>query len=143
MGTENLPARFANGLFWVVATENADGTVTLDSTGMVGNGRAELSLVVEPRLASVASLGVFADGALAIQPGTIVDGYDSGASEYEKAVKSGIGGGGLGGLGLGGLTGPAPEPLGKLGANGPIQASGTKAAPTVIDGDLTPGPGRP
>jgi hypothetical protein len=158
VGTENLPARFANGLFWVEATENADGTVTLDSTGMVQNGRAELSLVVEPRLASVASLGVFADSKLSIEPGMLIDGYDSGATEYEQSLLEislgagglgigvgGLGGGdGLGGLGLGG-SGPGstpPAPLGKLGANDDIEVSGTQALPTVIHGDLTPGPGK-
>ena len=154
VGTENLPARLGNGLFWVEATENADGTVTLESTGMIRNGRAELSLVVEPRLTSVASLGVFADDKLSIQPGMLIDGYDSGATEYEQTLQlpllggglevglgGGLGGLGLGGLGLGG-AGAAPAPLGKLGANDDIEVSGTKAAPTVIHGDLTPGPGK-
>lgn len=147
VGTENLPARLGNGLFWVEATENADGTVTLESTGMIQNGRAVLSLVVEPRLTSVASLGVFADDKLSIQPGMLIDGYDSGATEYEQTLQlqllgGGLGGGlGLGGLGLGGEA-AAPAPLGKIGANDDIEVHGSKAAPTVIHGDLTPGPGK-
>jgi len=143
VGTQAAPARFGNGLFWVEATDNPDGTVTLDSTGMVANAEAELSLVVEPRLSSVAALGVFADVRLDIGPGMVSDGYDSGASAYEQSVltaKLSSPGGVL--PGVGGGSAYAPPPLGKTGSNGPILVTGTGPTPTVIDGDLTPGPGQ-
>ena len=163
VGSPAAPAALGNGLFWVEATENLDGTVTLDSTGMLGNGRAELSLVVERRLTSVASLGVFADGGINIGPGMSLDGYDSGASAYEQEVQhqliqslgSGIGeatGGLIGGTGpIGGtllgttealLTQPSVDlPMGRLGSNSSINVVGDVNAPTVIDGNLIPGPG--
>ena len=158
VGTQATPARFGNGLFWVTATDNPDGTVTLDSVGMVGNGRAELSLVVERRLASVAALGLFTEDGLTLQPGMNADGYDSGASIYEKAVKTSVygalttstSGGLLGGATSGttsltntSLTVSAYEdtPLGKLGSNGDIVVNGTSTGPIVVDGDATAGPG--
>ena len=155
VGTGEAPARFGNGLFWVEATHHEDGTVTLRSTGMVGNGSAELSMVVEPRLASVASLGLFADEGLQLGPGASVDGYDSGAGEYELSLAGadplpGVSvstGGVLGGLeedlesstGIG-VTDHAPEPQGKLGSNQDVTLTGTRSSPVVVDGDAQPGP---
>lgn len=159
VGTGLAPARFGNGLFWVEATHHADGTITLRSTGMVGNGSAELSLVVEPRLASVAALGLFADEGLQLGPGASVDGYDSGAGEYELSLggagplpgvsvsTGGLLGGVLGELeeGLESTTGirvtdHAVEPRGKLGSNRDVTLTGTRSSPVVVDGDVQPGP---
>src|SRR5262245_39371618 len=47
VGTEEAPAKLGDGLFWVEATELVPGIVKLESTGMVGTGRAVLSLVAK------------------------------------------------------------------------------------------------
>ena len=77
VGTAREPAVFGEGLFWVEATRNADGTITLQSTGMYRNGKAVLSIVAEPGETSVAELGLFSDSELDLGPGTRVDAYDS------------------------------------------------------------------
>ena len=143
VGTQAVPAALGNGLFWVEATDRPDGTISLDSTGMVGNGSAQLSLVVEPRLSSVAALGVFADAALDITSGVTADGYDSGASDYETQERGLVSiGGGVGGLlGQVGPVTTTQVPLGKLGSNGPVTVTGSSENPTVIDGDISPGCG--
>ena len=131
VGTEQDPARFGNGLFWVEATDNPDGTVTLESTGMVGNGRAELSLVIEPTGKSVATLGIFSDQALEVEKGASLDGWNSGDEGYGQPA----GGGGMM------MMGPVVSaPMGRLGSNGTVQIEGGAQIETVIDGDVTPGP---
>jgi Tfp pilus assembly protein PilX len=52
VGTEDEPARFANGVFFTTADDEGDGRVTLTSTGMCGAGRATLSIVIERTSAS-------------------------------------------------------------------------------------------
>jgi len=123
VGSSANPATFGDGVFWVEATElAATSMVRLESTGMVGGGSAVLSLVAEQGEYSVASLGVFAGEQLTLQPGSTIDGYDSRKGSYEDQAA-------------------ADElSLGRLGSNGAIQAMGTAEDPTVINGDLTPGP---
>jgi hypothetical protein len=130
VASEAAPAAYANGLFWVEATENtADRTVTLRSTGMVGNGRAVLSMVVEKGEPSVASLGVFSDGPLDLQPGSLIDGYDSEIGPYKQPFPAT-------------LNMPASKPtrLGRLASNQHVTVTGTAVQPTAVDGDVFPGP---
>ena len=61
VGTEDLPAEFANGLFYVTAKDEGQGRMTLKSTGLCGAGRATLSIVVQRQPDQVASRGFFAD----------------------------------------------------------------------------------
>lgn len=77
VGTREAPARFGDGLFWVVAEEAESGLISLESTGMCGFGRATLGLVVRRQPVSVASLGVL--GAERVEMGnrSRVDAYDS------------------------------------------------------------------
>ena len=99
VGTPEQPAAFGNGLFWVVATDNADDTVELDSTGMAGNGEATLSLVAERGASSVAALGMFSTADISVAPGALVDGYDSSKGSYESQVLGGLAPLGMGRLG--------------------------------------------
>ncbi len=77
VGTEADPAIYGDGLFWVEASAAGLDFVRLDSTGLVGSGRATLSLVVEEGKESVAALGVYSDSPMTLPPGSFVDGYDS------------------------------------------------------------------
>jgi hypothetical protein len=130
VGSRAAPAVYGGGLFWVEATEDAqDDTVTLRSTGMVGNARAVLSAVLEKEEPMVASLGVFADTSVDLPPGSLVDGYDSRLGGYAPpavATKS--------------MSGSNPTRLGRLASNALVRVRGTVALPTVVDGDLVPGP---
>lgn len=119
VASPEAPALLGSGVFWVEATELEDGLVRLDSTGMVGTGRAELSLVARRGEEGVAALGVFSEGALALSPGSVIDAYDSTKGTYaSQADKSGA----------------------VLGSNGNISITGVAGTPSTIKGDVTPGP---
>ncbi|MCP3914748.1 MAG: hypothetical protein GY711_04210 [bacterium] len=85
IGSATAPARYGNGLLWVDATEQLDGRVRLESTGMCGTGRATLALVVEPM---EIPLGFFSDEDLTIESVLLVDGYDSSERTYDEEVAS-------------------------------------------------------
>lgn len=119
VGSPEAPALFGDGVFWVEATELGPGVVRLESTGMVGTGRAELALVARRGEASVAALGAFSEGSLALGQGSLVDAYDSSKGAYElQADKSGA----------------------VLGSNGDISVAGELLYPTMVNGDVTHGP---
>lgn len=119
VGSEEEPAKFGDGLFWVEATELVPGIVKLESTGMTGTGRAVLSLVARRGTIDVASLGVFSDGPITLGAGSVVDAYDSSAGTYSsQSDRSGA----------------------SIASNEGITVSGTLLMPTTIDGDVTPGP---
>jgi hypothetical protein len=118
VGTEAEPARLGDGVFWVEAVELDDGLVRLDSTGMIGTGNAELSLVVQRGERGVAGLGVFSNGFVTLGPGSLLDAYDSSSGAYATQTdKSGA----------------------ALGSNAGVSITGTLLKPTTIKGDVTPG----
>lgn len=118
VGTQEAPALLGDGVFWVEAVELEPDVVRLDSTGMIGTGKAKLSLVVRRGETSVAALGVFSGGQVTLAPGSLVDGYDSSKGDYSsQADKSGA----------------------ALGSNGAVSISGSLLLPTKVKGDVTPG----
>ncbi|MFN0244284.1 MAG: hypothetical protein ACKVWV_15460 [Planctomycetota bacterium] len=141
VANSTLPARYANGAFWVEAKDETNGRMTLKSTGMCGTGRTSVSVVVEHAGAPIGSLGVFGRDTLTVNAGAQIDSYDS----SQAPVNPGGGGqggllGGVGGL-LGGLLGGAPPPeMGRVGSNENIVVRGTRGgAPTTIHADTQPG----
>ena len=84
IGSQAGPVASGEGLFWVDSTRNADGTVELESTALVGLGRSSLSIVVER---TEEPLGIFADEDIVIDAPLLVDGYDSEAAPYEEQVE--------------------------------------------------------
>lgn len=119
VGTQESPAVFGDGLFWVEATELEVDILKLEAIGMVGSGRAELSVVAERGVTSVVSLGVFGDQALTLGPGTLIDAYDSTKGTYASQTdRSGA----------------------QLGSNASVSLTGTLLKPTVVKGSVTPGP---
>lgn len=87
VGVREDPAFYGDGLFWVDATRELDGSIRLESTGMCGRGRVELGLVVRWNEESLAALGFFTAGDLVVQPGSLVDGYDSSQGPYEDQAE--------------------------------------------------------
>jgi len=119
VGSEEAPALLGEGVFWVEATELVPGIVRLESTGMVGAGRAVLSLVAQRGDIDVASLGVFSNGPLSLGAGSRVDAYDSSLGDYSTQLdKSGA----------------------SLASNESITITGSILMPTTVEGDVTPGP---
>jgi len=135
VGTDIVPARFGNGLFWVKAEELGNGHTCLTSTGMCGAGRACISIVVTNDNPTPAANGCFGEQGIAIGFASLIDSYDSRLGSYESQV---------GGL-LAPLLGPAlPNALdqAKVGSNGDITVQGTTARGVggTIKGDAHPGP---
>lgn len=113
VGSATAPAVFGKGLFWVEVIALGKDLLSLESTGMVGTGRARLSLVVEKGETSVASLGVFSVEPMMIPPGTRIDGFDSAEGTLTSA---------------------------RVGSNGDVRIEAGPERPVVIMGDVTPGP---
>jgi hypothetical protein len=126
VGTEELPAEFANGLFFVVAKDEGQGRITLKSTGLCGAGRATLSIVVQRQPNEVASRGFFGDQGITIEPGSMVDSFDSRLGTYTQPTVAAI----LAGL----ITNGA-----RIGCNGDVTVQGSALAPTYVLGDAKPG----
>lgn len=119
VGSPEEPALLGEGVFWVEATELQPGVVRFESTGMIGTGEAQLALVARRGDVSVAALGVFSEGEVALGAGSLVDAYDSTKGAYVSQVdKSGA----------------------ALGSNAEITIAGTISNPSTVKGDVTPGP---
>jgi hypothetical protein len=128
VGTADLPASYGDGLLWVEAEDLGGGRTSLVSTGLCGTGRFALSIVVESDSSSVGALGFFADESLSIGEGARVDSYDSTQGPYELLEGP-----------VGGLLGPNVES--RVASNGDITVEGSAAVPTLVLGDVQPGPG--
>ena len=83
VGSNTAPARHGNGLLWVDALSISDEQVRLESTALVGTGRAALALVVEP---VETPLGFFSDEDLVVDSVLLVDGFDSKEQTYEEQI---------------------------------------------------------
>lgn len=118
VGTPEAPALLGDGVFWVEATELGSDLVRLESTGMIGTARVELSVVAERGEENIAALGLFSGGEVSIGAGSLLDGYDSTKGAYATQT---------------GKTGAA------LGSNAGIQVVGTSLKPTTVKGNVTPG----
>ena len=84
IGNRGAPAASGDGLLWVDADPQMDGTVRLDSTALVGFGRSSLSMVVQR---SENPLGIFSREDLVVDAPILVDGYDSTAGAYEDQLQ--------------------------------------------------------
>lgn len=119
VGSDLVPARFGNGVFWVVAEHMGSGRLALKSTGLCGRGRAALSIVVENTGESIAALGVFTGQSMTVRPGCLLDSFDSRLGTYDE-------------------QGSGSEA--RVGSNSDVSVQGNRAAPTTIRGDVAPGP---
>jgi hypothetical protein len=126
VGTQAVPARYGEGLFWVESEFLESGHVVLESTGMCGSGRATLALVAQPVVSSVTGLGIFSGSSVRVEPSSLIDGYDSSLGSYESQAD---------------MTASPPHTAGgaMLGSNGDITIAGGRAGSAVY-GDVTPGP---
>ncbi|MBL8860153.1 MAG: hypothetical protein JNL28_16705 [Planctomycetes bacterium] len=127
VASEETPAEFGGGLFWTVATELGSGRVALQSTGLCGAGRATLSLTCERDPDTIGSLGFFGDQNITVEEGALIDSYDSRLGDYASQA----------------LLAPvsALASMGaKVGCNNDITVSGSRLQPSVIYGDVKPGP---
>ncbi len=124
VGSETDPAVYGEGLLWVERDVIDGDHIELKSTGMAKTGRATLGVVLERGTPNVKGLGVFSLSNLIIGPGTTVDGFDSSVGTYAEHL----------------AMDPALMELARLGSNANVTVSATPTDPTVIKGDVIPGP---
>ncbi|MEO0649459.1 MAG: hypothetical protein AAFZ65_02125 [Planctomycetota bacterium] len=89
VGSRLQPATYGGGYLWVEATDQADGTVVLESQALYGFGHARVELVVRPEEVSLSSLGFFANSTLAVPDLTAVDSFNSSVDTYAWHVAEG------------------------------------------------------
>jgi hypothetical protein len=161
IGTETTPAAFGDGAFWVEAREDANGLFLLEATGIAGTARATLETIVEPVFAPVAALGLVGLEGVTIEAGAAVGPYlgdpevlsimadeadDPAVAEYLDALADAadatleLGLDLVAGILGGGATPPEIPFQLVVGSNGQIRVQGGLLSPTVVVGDLAPGP---
>tara|TARA_R110002072_G_scaffold65778_19_gene162324 strand:+ start:5036 stop:6598 length:1563 start_codon:yes stop_codon:yes gene_type:complete len=139
IGTVDDLAQYDDGVFWVEAEEQASGDIVLTSTGLCGQGRFSLSVVVTPPTSPIGTLGFFGIDSLTINEESIIDGFDPTLGTFQDQVVAGgatDGGARLrsnGDIDIRGSLGVPSERGGKEGEGSP----GTE---TYILGDVIPGP---
>ena len=123
VGTQDLPARFGDGVYWTTALADDAGIVHVSSTSMCGQARAKLDIAIELYDENPLNLGAFSAGNMTVGAGAYVDAYDSKHGPYVAP-----------------LLGLVSTPV-KLGSNGDVSVAGVRGlVPTLILGSVTPGP---
>ncbi len=86
IGSEAVPASFANGVFWVESDDLPDDRILLRCTAQVGRAELALQSMILPSVNPVTSLGLFGIDGVAIGWGTTIDGYHSGRGDYASQL---------------------------------------------------------
>lgn len=86
VGSEDEPAAYAGGYYWVEAEEDDEGRVELKSTGLCGTGRFSVGVVLQRDVNPAALNGLFGNREVLVGAGTVVDGYDSRQGDYESQL---------------------------------------------------------
>ena len=89
IGTVDDLAQYDDGVFWVEAEEQASGDIVLTSTGLCGQGRFSLSVVVTPPTSPIGTLGFFGIDSLTINEESIIDGFDPTLGTFQDQVVAG------------------------------------------------------
>ncbi|MEL6430350.1 MAG: hypothetical protein AAFR54_14300 [Planctomycetota bacterium] len=90
VATEDVPARFGRGVYWVESTDLPDDRLALVCTARVGTAEFMLRTVVLPNLNPVSSLGFFGSDGVEIGWGTVADGFHSSEGEYSTLLEPGV-----------------------------------------------------
>lgn len=135
VGSEQEPAIFGNGLFWVEAEDAGLDHVRLESTAMSGAGRAHLSLVVEKGSMDFGRLGVFTDADVSIPGGVLIDGFDSRKGTYLSQMADATP------ILIGGVLQPTHTAgqLGHIGTNGDVTVTEPLLATTEVYANVETG----
>lgn len=118
MASEEVPAAFGEGVFWVEALDRPDRSIELRCTGQVRTAEFVLRTIIVPNLNPITSRGFFGLEGVEVGQGTLIDGFDSSVGSYDSQVTAtephrttGLTGrlGTLGQITLDGSTGAAAE----------------------------------
>jgi hypothetical protein len=127
VGSQAVPARFANGIVWVVATDLGGSDFQLDSTALCDSGRAAVRAVVHQEFNVEYTQGVTSDLPLIVGSNFMIDSYDPAKGSYASQPKQKL---------------PGHNDL-IVGTKGNIKSNGDIRLSTNdrIYGDANPGPG--
>ncbi|MCP3920652.1 MAG: hypothetical protein GY711_34430 [bacterium] len=127
VGTPLVPASFADGLYWVEATELGNDRVALVSTGMCGTGRFTLSMSVQSHVNRVGMLGFFGADGITVEPGCTIGSCDSRDLSWDPQLV--------------GTLDPSAGPGTRLTTNGDAVLDDVRSGPeTAVHGDILAGP---
>jgi len=129
VASPDLPAGFGSGIFWVDSHELGGGRISLRSTGLVGRGRASLSITLQRHADSLGSFGIFSDQDVHVGSGALLDSYDSSQGPYVAPSN---------GNSKKQPTQASPSAAACLSSNGSITLGGSPGA--VVLGNAQPGP---
>ena len=130
VASPDLPAGFGSGIFWVDSHDLGGGRISLRSTGLVGRGRASLSMTLQRHADSLGSFGIFSDQDVHVGSGALLDSYDSSEGPYAPPQSAAHQ--------QKGIPSPATVAVACLSSNGSITLGGSPGA--VVLGNAQPGP---
>jgi hypothetical protein len=125
VASQNLPARFGDGLFWVTSADLGGGDHQVDATAMCGSGRSSLRAVVHAVPSSNISAALIGDQSVTIAANVMVDSFDSANGSYASQPKKTVNGT------------QVVDTLGNVRSNALVSV----AANDGFFGNVTPGPG--
>lgn len=91
IGTEQAPAEFAGGTYWVETTDLGNGLKSLISTSRANNASKRYQLVVKKQNTSIYRFGCFGDTGVTLASNARVDAYDSNLGTYASQATHGSG----------------------------------------------------
>lgn len=142
VGSDLLPARFGNGVFFVLAEDLGGGRTCLSSTGLCGTGRASISIVVAQQTSTIAAKGVFSQQELTLSAGAYVDAYDSRQGPYDvlSLLENGAKVGSNQNVNLAGLTARAPGAIVMGSAQPGPSGLVVRGTGSIVTGSTAPSP---
>lgn len=123
-GTEDQWIAMGDGSYWVDAVQNADGSISLTSTGVENDAGSRIELVVQEVPTSNQVWAAFGDEFLTLDSNAQVDSYNSVLGSYASQDVNGNG------------SNSFALSNGNIGSNGNIAADSN----VKVFGDVTPGP---
>ncbi|MFT7076600.1 MAG: hypothetical protein ACJA0P_002618 [Planctomycetota bacterium] len=86
IASEEVPASFGGGVYWVEADELPDDRVLLRCTARIASAEFVVQSMVKPNVNPVTRLGLFGTDGVTLGWGTVIDGYHSGQGDYASQV---------------------------------------------------------
>lgn len=86
VASEEQPALYGGGLFWVESLDLPEDRIALVCTARIGSAEFVLRTLVLPNLNPVASLGFFGTQGVEIGWGTVADGYHSARGDFVSQI---------------------------------------------------------
>jgi|GEM_PF-859438 len=86
VGTEAIPARFGDGVFWTEAEDIGNAVRLVHSAAMYESGRVALEMIVFHYGTSPFDVAIFSDEALTIASNVLIDSFDPANGTYQDQL---------------------------------------------------------